>query len=351
MGDGHDPQARARQIRAFRDECDLLEREGVFAPSAQQRAAIDGYHARLLASLARQFDIDLTETQHSLSLGLRLATLIAAVALSAATILLLRRVWGWLVLPAQVSVAIIACALAFAALDWSARASRRARLTGILAAVAFASTVANLEIFGAALGYAPSPVALLTYGIVGIALAYGYGSRVTLVAGALCVAVFVMSIPVTMVGGWWTEAPRRPESAIIVGIGCLAASSIGGKRHLLAPWWRATGCVLIGLALLMLSLDGTLTWLPAFGKRAVEVAYVIAACLIGLTTIVAGARRRWLGVSAGGAILIGAVLVTQYVAHWSHDVPQWLFFLSIGAAALGVGAMLAWMRRSGEAAG
>ena len=201
-----------------------------------------------------------------------------------------------------------------------------------------------------AFAYAPSPVALLLYGVVGVGLAYGYGSRVALVAGACCLAVFAMSMPVVLRGGWWTEAARRPESAIVVGMVCLAVSSLTTRRQELAPWWRGTGCGLIGLALVMLSLDGTLTWLSSVEKRPVEVAYAISACLVGLTMIVAGARRRWMGVSVAGAVLIVAVLVIQYFNRWSQYVPQWLFFLAIGAAALGVGGLLAWMRRSGRAA-
>lgn len=293
---------------------------------------------------ARQFDVDLTATQHSLSFGLRLTTLVGAVGLSAAVILILRRYWGWFVLPAQVSIAMLAPALAFAALEWSARHPRRDRLTGVLALVAFAACVANVEILGTVFAFTPGPAALFVFGVTGLALAYGYGSRTTLVAGALCLAAFVMAIPVIVMGGWWTEALRRPETAILCGMGYVAVSVLPTARADFAPWWRGIGFGLVGAALAMLGVNGSMSWLPAADSRPIEVSYTITAFLVGLTMIVTGARRRWFGVSVGGAVLVLVMLAIEYV-EWAHThVPQWLFFLAIGGAALATGRLLQRLR-------
>ena len=72
--------------------------------------------------------------------------------------------------------------------------------------------------------------------------------------------------------------------------------------------------------------------------------YTITAFLVGLTMIVTGARRRWFGVSVGGAVLVLVMLAIEYV-EWAHThVPQWLFFLAIGGAALATGRLLQRLR-------
>lgn len=347
VGDDDDPQRRARRIRAFRDECDALAREGVFAPTPAQQEALDTYHGRLLASLARQFDVDLTDTQHSLSLGLRLTTIVAAAALSIGALLVLRRFWGFLVAPAQVAVAIVAPVAAFLALDWSARSPRRQRVTSVLVLVAVAAVVANVEILGTLFGFAPSPVALLLHGVVGVALAYAYGSRIALVAGAGCLTVFAMTLPVAWQGAWWDESLRRPETALLVGLVFIAASSLEGPRREFGAWWRGIGCAVTAAALVLLSVDGTMTWLPSTEERPVEVAYTISAFAAGLAMIVIGARRRWMDVSMCGAVLVLVMLLAQYFEWWWRYVPQWLFFLVVGAAALGTGLLLTRVRRLG----
>ena len=54
--------------------------------SEAQEAEVGAYHERLLATLARDFDVDRSEHQGQLSRGLRLASLFGAAALVAATL-------------------------------------------------------------------------------------------------------------------------------------------------------------------------------------------------------------------------------------------------------------------------
>ena len=97
-------QARADQIRAFRRELRALGDADVVRLSEAQEAEVGAYHERLLATLARDFDVDRSEHQGQLSRGLRLASLFGAAALVAAITALVQRVWGGLALPAQVTL-------------------------------------------------------------------------------------------------------------------------------------------------------------------------------------------------------------------------------------------------------
>lgn len=50
----------------------------------EQRAGINAYHERLLSALSAAHDVDTSDAQHQLSLGMRIASLLGAVALTGA---------------------------------------------------------------------------------------------------------------------------------------------------------------------------------------------------------------------------------------------------------------------------
>src|SRR5687768_8875628 len=102
MSDKHDAQRRVDQISAFRAELDQLTRDGVVAFEPRQLAAIAGHHERLGAELAREFDIDRGSAEKRMSVGLRLASLLGAAALTAAIVSFVYRVWGSLPQAGQV---------------------------------------------------------------------------------------------------------------------------------------------------------------------------------------------------------------------------------------------------------
>ena len=87
-------QQRADEIRIFRRECDRLRREGVLELTAAQDAAVADYHQGLLARYAETFDIDSDVKSRQLSLGMRVASLLGALALAASVLFLFYQFWG-----------------------------------------------------------------------------------------------------------------------------------------------------------------------------------------------------------------------------------------------------------------
>ena len=73
-------QQRADQVAAFARELAALEREGVIRLVPDDRARIDAYHAGLLGQLAGRFDVDRSDRQRRMSLGMRITSLIGAAA-------------------------------------------------------------------------------------------------------------------------------------------------------------------------------------------------------------------------------------------------------------------------------
>src|SRR5437879_6201123 len=87
-------QARLNRIRKFNSEFAVLQEDGVVTLDDAQRRAIADYHQRLLAELTARFDLDRDEGQQRMSLGMRIASILGAIALSVAVFLLFYRIWG-----------------------------------------------------------------------------------------------------------------------------------------------------------------------------------------------------------------------------------------------------------------
>ena len=77
-------QRRADQIGAFTRELGELEGGGVLALTGDQRQRVQAYHGDILERFGQLYDVDRSDAQKSVSLGMRIASLIGALALSAA---------------------------------------------------------------------------------------------------------------------------------------------------------------------------------------------------------------------------------------------------------------------------
>src|SRR5450432_334943 len=116
-----DAQKRADEIRTFGAELRRLQHEGVLTLTDPQTRAISDYHRAALEDLSQGFDVDRDVRSKRLSLGMRIASLLGALALAASVFLLVRQFWGLLRAPVQVSVLIAAVAATFLATAWLRR--------------------------------------------------------------------------------------------------------------------------------------------------------------------------------------------------------------------------------------
>ena len=181
-------QQRADQIEAFTHELGELEREGVFRLAQDDRARIGDFHAGLIERLAGVFDVDRTERQRRMSLGMRIASLVGAVALSAAVVLFFNRVWGLLATPAQLAVLILAPVVLLGVLEIAARHEKTLYVASILAITATAAFILDVSVVGVIFNMRPSAIALALWAAFALALAYAYGLRL-LLAGGLAMAL------------------------------------------------------------------------------------------------------------------------------------------------------------------
>ena len=207
-------QQRADEIRIFRREQQRLETEGVLQLSEVQRQAVLTHHEALLVDLTQAFDIDRDLRSRQLSWGMRIASLLGALALAASVFFLFRQFWG--LFPETVQVAIlIAASLA----TFGATLSLRARdatgyFTKLAAMVAFACFVLNVAMVGQIFNITPSDKALLPWAVYGLLLAYLCDLRLLLAAGLLCLMAFMAARVGMWSGIYWIHFGERPENLI-----------------------------------------------------------------------------------------------------------------------------------------
>ena len=329
-------QRRADRVRHFRAELAEAQRDGALDLTADQRARLDAYHEGLLARLASSFDVDVSDRQKQLSRGMQVVAIIGAIALAASVFLFFFNVWGRMGTGLQVAVLAAAPLWAVALAEIAARRRSLRFLTGLLAIVAFACFVLNLELLGEIFALTPTPEAALAYGLFALALAYAYGQPLLLVAGASCLAVYLAAVMVRFAGGWWLPPGlfERLDGFIIAGAAIIGWSRLPHRvRDEFPDVLRATGLIVLCVPILVLTHQGSASWLP-LGERAVEVIYQVLSFLVPAAAIAIGMRRGWPGIMGLGGALFSIALFIKYVDWWWQWMPRYVFFLVVGATAL-----------------
>jgi uncharacterized membrane protein len=342
-----DAQRRADDIRTFTDELARLERERVLALTGEQRSAIAAHHGALLAEYQRTFDIDRGVETRQLSLGMRVASLLGALALSASVVFLFRQYWGRLDTGVQVGV-LIGTALATTAATFAVRSrDQSGYFTGLAAAIAFACFVLDLSMLGQIFNVTPTPDAFLVWAAFALLLAYACDLRLLLLAGLVCAGVNMSARMVMLEGAHWTAFTSRPES--VFPAGALMVAIPFRVAHLrwptFPPLYRLVGLFGLLVPVFALSTSGTGSYLP-LEPDTVEALYQVVGFVVSGAAIWAGIRFRWNDLVNAGVVWFLVFLFAKYVDWWWDVMPKSLFFLVVGLTA--VFTLLALRRLRGE---
>ena len=141
-------QARLNRIRSFNSKLDALEQAAIVTLDESQRRAIVAYHQRLLDDLTAQFDLDRDEGQQRMSLGMQIASILGAIALSAAVFLFFYQIWGRLSTTVQVTLLVGAPLVAVVATEIAHRLDRTRHFVFVAAVIACACIVMNVALVG-----------------------------------------------------------------------------------------------------------------------------------------------------------------------------------------------------------
>jgi hypothetical protein len=335
-------QRRADRIRAFRQELAALESEGASPLSTDQKAAIAGHHARVLADLACAFDVDRSDRAGHLSRGLRLASLFGAATLVAAVAALVHRYWGGLTLPAQVTLLTLFPLLSLAGVQAAAWRERTLYISSLFALtacgtawVAIVQTARLLDL--------PLSVLILWPGILfGFAVAISHGFRSVLAVTLVALLVAVAGVFFAAGATPWTLALQRTEPLAVS-----AAALVLLSRHLSpgGPGFeataRVTGLVVGYAALLWLSSVERASLLPFAPATATAIhqALMLVATVGGLAF---GIRSGEPATTNIAGVALATFLLIRYADWFWERLPAWAFFLFLAAASL---AAIAFLRR------
>ena len=328
-------QHRADEIRTFRDELARLEREGVLALDESQRRAVTDHHRTLLATYAEAYDIDRDAQSKQLSLGMRIASFLGALALAASVFFLFYQFWGLLPTSAQVGILVIAAFGTFLGTLFLQSRDSSGYFTKLAAMVAFACFVLNIAMLGQIFDITPSDKALLPWAAYALLLAYACDLRLLQAAGILCLGAFIAARMGTWTGMYWIHFGERPENffpaaaAIFLLPGFVDHARFQGFDAI----YRVFGLLGLFLPILVLSNWGAISYLD-FDDKLIEGSYQLVGFASSAGAVWLGTKRHWPEVVNTGLTFFVIFLYTKFYDWWWEIMPKYLFFLVIGLTAV-----------------
>jgi hypothetical protein len=348
-------QRRADRIAAFRVELAQLDGEGVLVLPEEQRARVAAHQDALLRTLAERFDVDVSEEEKQLSLGMRVASFLGAMAFAASVVLFFQRYWGLLATPAQVAVLVVAPLLGCLGTAVAARREKTGYFASLAALVTFACFVLDLSMLSDIFAITPTIHACLAWGILGMILAYAYDLRLLLAAGILLLTVWLAAETGALAGVPWQSLGERPESFLPAGLLVFALPLVlplvlrHGDRDDFLPLYRIFGLLAVLGPMLFLAVSGRESYITFLTVKTLESSYQVAGLLASLAAIAAGIRRRWSETVNVGSTFFVIFLWTKLYNWWWNLMPRYLFFLIVGLTAAGALWALKRLRNLGAA--
>lgn len=324
-------QGRANDIRAFRVELQRLQAEGVLHLPAAQGDAVSVHHESLLSAFMADFDVDPDTHSQQLSWGMRIASLLGALAFAASVFFLFYRLWGVFPETAQVGILMGVSLGTLVLTMWVDTRDRSGYFTKLAAFAAFACFVLNTVMLGQIFNITPSDKALLPWAAFALLLAYHCDLRLLLAAGIVCIIAFVAARVGTWSGAYWIHFGERPENFIPLSIALIGLSHWIGHpgRESFSPTYRLFGMLSLLLPVLVLANWGAISYLP-WSPGTVEAAYQIAGFVLSAAAIWAGLRMHWPEVVNIGIVFFVVFLYTKLFDWWWAVMPKYLFFLVMG---------------------
>jgi uncharacterized membrane protein len=328
-------QQRADAVRNFQRELSVLEREGVLVLSDEQRRSLAEHHARLLAEYASLYDIDRDAQSKQLSLGMRIASFLGALALGASVFFLFYQFWGRFPASAQVALLVGAAVASFGATLWVQKVDVSGYFAKLAAMVAFACFVLNIAMLGDIFNITPSDKAFVPWAAFALLLAYACDLRLLLAAGILCSIAFISSRAGTVSGIYWIHFGERPENFFPAAAAMFLVPQFirHGRFPEFPPVYRIFGLLTLFLPMLVLANWGQLSYLD-FEADAVAGLYQLLGFAASAATIWLGMRKSWAHVVNTGVVFFVVFLYTKFYDWWWELMPKYLFFLILALVAV-----------------
>jgi hypothetical protein len=327
-------QRKADRIGAFREELAELRRAGLVHLGDDELAAVERHHDRQLYDLVQRFDVDVSERGKQLALGMRVVSLLGAVALAVSAFFFFNRIWGVISLPLQVGILVAAPLMALAATHEISRRERGGYFTSIAALFAFACVVLDQVLLGATFNQTQPVWELLAWGAFGMILAEGYRLPLLRVVGLALLAAFVSGVIAVSFGSYWPDFNAEgflPAGALLFAYGAFGARSL---RPGDAAIDRFLGLIFVLFPVFVLGIENQ-SYLP-FDHATIRRVYQASGFLLSAGAIGLGIVLRFRETVYGGAFFFVAFLYLKYAQWWWDWMPKYLFFLIVALTAMAV---------------
>jgi Predicted membrane protein (DUF2157) len=328
-------QQHADVIHHFQQELARLRQEQVLTLSPDQQQGLQAHHGALLKAYANDFDIDSVQKSKQLSLGLRIASFLGAVALACSVFFLFYQFWGMLNTETQVVVLITASMASFMFTMLLHRKDHAGYFTKLAALVSFVCFVINIGMLGQIFNIMPSDKALVVWAAFAFLLAYSLDLRLLLAAGILCVIGFISARTGTWGGMYWLSFGERPENffpaALIIFMlpQWLSHARFTGFDAI----YRVFGLLCGLLPILVLANWGDGSYLD-WNIGIIEGAYQVLGFALCAALILVGVRKQWNETVNTGTTFFVIFLYTKLYDWWWEIMPKYLFFFVLALVAI-----------------
>ncbi|WP_375739802.1 DUF2157 domain-containing protein [Pseudomonas boanensis] len=339
-------QQRADDIQAFYREVERLQEEQALLLPPEQLDRLGGHHQRLLADFRAAYDIDQDAQARRLSLSMRIASLLGALALAASLLFFFYQFWGLFTETAQVCI-LAGSSIGTLLLTFLVRRRDPSGYFCRLAAtLAFACFVLNISMLGQIFNITPSDRALLPWAAYALLLAYACESRLLLGAGLVCILALIATRLASWTGFYWLDVVERPEhllpAALLIFLVPLFISQ--ARYQGFASTYRVIGLLGLFIPVLALANWSNGSYLP-FDDDLVEGFYQLLGFAGAALTIWFGNRRDWPEVVHTGLLFFVIFLYIKLFDWWWEVMPKYLFFLVLGLVAVLILLILGRLRR------
>lgn len=328
-------QQRVDQIHAFQQEMQQLEHDDVMAISVEQKSQLDGYHNQLLQRLAKVYDVDISRQSKQLSLGMKIASMLGALAMATSLFFLFYQFWGYINTPVQVAILVVAPVLLFLLSLKLAQTEQGSYYSKIAALVSLACFVLNLSMLGQIFNITPSPNAFAVWSAFAFLLAYACNARLLLFFGIVSLSGFIAMKLGSWSGMYWISFGERPENFFVPSLIIFALPHFISHRAFTGfeSIYRVTAMVMLFLPMLILSNWGDISYLD-WDTEVVEGVYQVSGFVISAAAIWLGIKRQWGAVTNTGNVFFILFLYTKFFDWWWQWMPKYIFFFILGLSAL-----------------
>ncbi|MDM5271901.1 DUF2157 domain-containing protein [Sulfurovum sp. zt1-1] len=329
-----DAQKRVDQIAYFKAELDQLEQNDVLTLSEMQKISVNNFHQTLINSLAIAYDIDASVQEKQLSLGMKIASFLGALALAASIFFLFYQFWGVFSTLSQVIILIMAPMIGLGATVYAYYKEKTGYFAKLIGLVTLASFVLNISMFGQIFNITPSVNASLVWALFAFLLAYASDTRLLLAFGIIFFAGFLSAKVGTWSGIYWIYFGERPENFMPAAFLLFFISLLNHHRFSgFQVIYRVFAMLLFFIPVLILSNWGDISYIDAHYDT-VEAFYQIIGFTFSAGAIWLGIKQHWGEVVNTGNVFFVIFLYTKFYDWWWEWMPKYLFFLIIALSSI-----------------